>query len=192
MFDQGLWREASIFKPKACRERIDVWRFDPGWLGLMVFSKSSLHNWGPDDVIPDDDTLSQPGARTFHCLCCWDVFFVFVSKSGGITTWDISETCRKSWEKNDQRNSEASTLASYSILIQDIPLFGKGGIYLRKMEEIPNNHLGCIVNWWSPDFWTINSSINYRVAAHSVLLTKNPLTHRFSTTHFLEMVTFFL
>ena len=25
---------------------------------------------GPDDVIPDDDTLSQPGARTFHCLCC--------------------------------------------------------------------------------------------------------------------------
>ena len=30
------------------------------------------------------------------------------------------------------------------------------------MEEIPNNHLGCIktanLNWWLPDFWTFNSS----------------------------------
>ena len=39
-------------------------------------------------------------------------------------------------------------------------------LMLLLMEEIPNNHLGCIkpgkettkLNWWSPDFWTINSS----------------------------------
>ena len=43
-------------------------------------------------------------------------------------------------------------------------------ILVLLMEEIPNNHLGCIkpvvnngisttnLNWWFPDFWTINSS----------------------------------
>ena len=81
----------------------------------------------------------------------------------------LPTTCRKNSPKkkelvdNFSRTTPLSKTKGPKWLTLDPPK----KLMILLMEEIPNNHLGCIkpsksweklrTNWWTPDFWTINS-----------------------------------